>query len=77
MGRDSSVTWQLTPRLLRRGVLAGDLARYKALGDVSRCQIKMAVGRADLAGDVEAWDRLFHRIEHALFGVSLGACRLV
>jgi hypothetical protein len=33
----------------------------------------MAVDRADLAGDVEARDRLFHRVEHALFYVMLGA----
>jgi hypothetical protein len=33
----------------------------------------MPVDRANLAGDVEARDRFFHRIEDALFDVVLGA----
>ena len=66
---------KLTPRLFRRGVLPGDFSGDEAFGDVSPFHVKMAVDRADLAGDVEVRDRLFHRVEHALFGVSLGACR--
>jgi len=53
--------------------LPGDFPGDEALGDVSRFHIKMAVDRADLAGDVEAWNRLFHRVEHPLFYVMLGA----
>ena len=66
---------KLTPRRFRRGILPGDFSGDEAFGDAFRFQIEMAVDRTDLGGGVEARDRLFHRVEHALFGVSLGACR--
>ena len=65
---------ELIPHLFRRRILPSDLSGDKAFGDVSRFQIKMAVNRADLAGDVEARDRSFHRFQDALIDVVLGAC---
>ena len=62
----------LVPSLFRHSVLPGDFSRDETSRDVSRFQIKVAVDRADFAGDVEARDRFFHRIEHALFDVVLG-----
>ena len=60
------------PRSFPRSVLPGDLAGDEALRDVACFQIEMAIDRADLTGDVEARDRLFHRVEHALLDVVLG-----
>ena len=50
----------------RRGILPRDFARYEALRDISCFQIEMPVDRADLSRDVEAGNRSFHGVEHAL-----------
>src|SRR5678815_982294 len=63
----------LTQRRFRRRVLPGDFSSDETFRDVARFQIEMAVDRADLAGNVEARDRPFHRIEDALVDVMFGA----
>ena len=68
----------LAPSHFRRSVLPGDFSRDEAFRDIPGLQIEMPVDRADLAGDVEARDRFFHRVEHALLDVVLGtALRVV
>lgn len=61
-----TVVGTLIPRLFRRRILPSDFSGDEALGDVSRFHVKMAVDGADLAGDVEAGDWLFHWVEDAL-----------
>src|SRR6266550_3449750 len=61
------------PSRFRSDILPGNFTSDKALSDISRFQVQMTVDRTDLAGDVEARDRLFHRVEHALLDVVFGA----
>jgi len=62
----SDPNYLLTPSLFHHRILPRDLTRDKALGDVAGFQIKVSIDRADLAGDAEARDRFFLRIQRAL-----------
>jgi hypothetical protein len=72
-GAQSFALAKLNPWLFGRGVLPGDFSSHETFGDIFRFQIEMPVDRADFAGDVEARDRFFHRIEGALLDVVLRA----